>query len=377
MTSAADRIQLTDVVERHQEFSREPSQEGFTRFLKVEHMDEGCLHLSRWGVIGKDELPPTFYNVFREGHVLFPSRNPHLRRTVWPDFDGICGEKTFVIKPREGLFRTLLPFILQSAAVVEHATRMKVGSTNPHVRWRDLASFKFALPDIEEQQRIAELLLATERMLNAISAVTRAAYSVWRSRSLAQFTPDDTILGESLGMFYEREKEQISPAVLAGLQLPLVGPEHIAKGAGCFEGDSIGSADGVGSNKFRFSNGSVLYSRIRPNFQKAVLVEFDGVCSTEIYPLRPKAKINGEYLLEVLLSPEFTRFALSGTKGTGFPRASHDHISRFATKIPSLSAQEEYLEVSGPLRRLGSVARGRLAQLTAMKGALLTELFSQ
>ena len=174
-TSTWTRVPLSDVIERHQEFSRDPTRDGLTRFLKVEHMDRGRLYLSRWGIVEDGELPPTFYNVFREGHVLFPSRNPHLRRTVWPDFDGICGEKTFVIKAREGLLQELVPFIMQSDVVVEHAVRMKVGSTNPHVRWRDIASFEIALPPLDEQRRVAEALQATEISLNRLStAIPRA-----------------------------------------------------------------------------------------------------------------------------------------------------------------------------------------------------------
>jgi type I restriction enzyme, S subunit len=80
------------------------------------------------------------------------------------------------------------------------------------------------------------------------------------------------------------------------------------------------------SSKFLFAKGAVLYSRIRPYFQKVTVAPFDGICSTEIYPLVPNEKIIPEYLMDLLLSSSFTRYAIAGMKGTGFPRVSHDYI---------------------------------------------------
>jgi len=158
-------VRLGDVVLRHQEIIREPRAEGLHRFLLVEHMDRDRLRVARWGDIDSEELPPTFYNAFRRGHVLYPSRNPHLRRTCRPNFDGICGEKTFVLQATEALSQDLLPFVLQSERFIRHAVRMKIGSTNPHVRWRDIAAFEFKLPPPEHQAQIASVLLALEDLL--------------------------------------------------------------------------------------------------------------------------------------------------------------------------------------------------------------------
>lgn len=172
------RVALGDVVKRHQEISRDPIGDGFERFVKVEHMTRESLRLDDWGATDSDEMPPTFYNVFRSGHVLFPSRNPHLRRVVQADFDGICGEKTFVVEAAPGLAEDLLPFIMQSDALIAHASRMSIGSTNLHVRWRDLLSFEFSLPPLQEQARIAEALSSHRTALETIQASLASAVRV-------------------------------------------------------------------------------------------------------------------------------------------------------------------------------------------------------
>lgn len=154
---------LDDVVIRKEENDKEHAKERFDRFVKVEHMDAESLHLKRWGSHTEEELPPTFYKVFRKGQILFPTRNPHLRRTALAHFDGICGEKTLTLEPNlEIVDPTFLPFLFNSESFVAHTTSSIIGSTNPHVRWRDVAKYQFLIPPKDQQLQLAELLWAAD-----------------------------------------------------------------------------------------------------------------------------------------------------------------------------------------------------------------------
>lgn len=156
------QVKLSDVVERHTERYDDPAKHGLSRYVKVEHFDLDNLRLSRWGQADDGQLPPTFKFVFRSGMLLYPSRSPNLRQYASPDFDGICGEKTFVIKSKdpEVLLPELVPFLFSTDSLYRHCNGVAVGSVNAHVRWRDLASFEFALPPLEEQRRFVEVLQA-------------------------------------------------------------------------------------------------------------------------------------------------------------------------------------------------------------------------
>jgi type I restriction enzyme S subunit len=128
----------------------------------VEHLAADCLSIKRWGDLADGNVPPTFYKVFRKGQILYPTRNPHLRRAAFADFDGICGEKTLTLSPRRGFHPKFLAFVFQSGAFIRFATNRRIGSTNPHVRWRDVAEFEFRLPPLDQQRRIAEILSAID-----------------------------------------------------------------------------------------------------------------------------------------------------------------------------------------------------------------------
>ncbi|MBR9802639.1 hypothetical protein GYB59_13560, partial [bacterium] len=167
-------VRLGDVVVHRQELEREPEAAGFVRFLKVEHLDADRLQISRWGRIEDGDLPPTFYKVFRRGQVLFPTRNPHLRRVVFAEFEGICGEKTLTLEAGK-IDTKLLPFVFQSDRFWTYAQSMAIGSTNPHVRWRDVAAYTFPLPPPPEQEKVARILWSAEYAIERVSAAIESS----------------------------------------------------------------------------------------------------------------------------------------------------------------------------------------------------------
>lgn len=352
-----------------------PADSGLDRYIAGEHMDTDDLRIRRWGIIGNDYLGPAFHMRFKPGQILYGSRRTYLRKVAVADFEGITANTTFVIESKDPaiLLPELLPFIMQTESFHAFSIKQSKGSTNPYVNFSDLVEYEFVLPPLEEQQRVADILEELEQTIESLISLRRVARSAWRSMSQEEFSKKNSSQIKELGKFYRREKRQVTPSEALALDLPLVGPEHIAKATGDIENKPLGLACDIESNKFYFHPGSVLYSRIRPNFQKAVLVDFSGICSTEIYALHPTEDIKGEYLLDLLLSPEFTRFAISGTKGTGFPRVSHDHIEKFPVVVPSLNEQIAYLSVAIPSRKSSATISRRLSHLGAVKATILEE----
>lgn len=159
-------VKLLDVVTKKEENDKDNAKSRFQKFLKVDHLDAENLHIKRIGNQNDEELPPTFYKIFREGQILFPTRNPHLRRTALASFDGICGEKTLTLEPNaEVINPKFIPFLFHSESFYAHTTGAIVGSTNPHVRWRDVANYEFLLPPKDQQAKLAELLWAADEVV--------------------------------------------------------------------------------------------------------------------------------------------------------------------------------------------------------------------
>lgn len=68
---------------------------------------------------------------------------------------------------------------------------------------------------------------------------------------------------------------------------PHVAPDNIEKETARLLPYNTVAQDGVTSSKHRFFPGQLLYSKIRPNLSKLVIVDFGGLCSADMYPVDP------------------------------------------------------------------------------------------
>ena len=116
-----------------------------------------------------------------------------------------------------------------------------------------------------------------------------------------------------------------------------VGLEHIASGRLVRTGEGRG-AD-VQSAKYAFRAGDILYGKLRPYLDKAVLVDDSGLCTTKLLVLRPKAGVDPRFVVSVIHAPAFVKYAVAGTTGVQHPRTSWRHISDFS--LPALNVNEQ------------------------------------
>jgi type I restriction enzyme S subunit len=120
--------------------------------------------------------------------------------------------------------------------------------------------------------------------------------------------------------------------------LPYVGLEHIESHTARFIGSS--EPQPVKSSTFRFSDEHVLYGRLRPYLNKALAPDFEGHCSTEIFPLKPRPELSREYLLFWLLADETCDRINETCTGARMPRAQMNDVLSFEIPVPPLAEQQ-------------------------------------
>ena len=94
------------------------------------------------------------------------------------------------------------------------------------------------------------------------------------------------------------------------------------------------------SSKNRFCEGDVIYGKLRPYLDKVIIADEDGVCTTEMIPLRGYANITPQYLRLVMKSPYFIWYANESTHGMNLPRMGTDK-ARLAL-FPMVSETEQH-----------------------------------
>jgi type I restriction enzyme, S subunit len=141
-----------------------------------------------------------------------------------------------------------------------------------------------------------------------------------------------------LGSVCSYEKDQGTHA-----NLPYVGLESIESGTGRFLGST--NAVSVKSATFRFSPEHVLYGRLRPYLNKVLLPEFQGHCSTEIFPLKPGPDLSRRYLFHWLSMDATVRAIDATSTGARMPRANMNAVLDIEIPVPPLAEQNRLVAI--------------------------------
>ena len=167
------QVKFGEVVKLNRDRVEDPVAEGIERYVGIEHIEPEDLRIRSWGLVAEGT---TFTNYFRPGQVLFVKRRAYQRKVAVADFAGVCSGDIYVLEPKDPqvLLPELLPFICQTDGFFNHAVGTSAGSLSPRTNWTQLANYEFALPPLEEQRRIAEILTRIEDLLESIQSLEQS-----------------------------------------------------------------------------------------------------------------------------------------------------------------------------------------------------------
>jgi len=272
----------------------------------------------------------------------------------------------------------------------EFLKELGTGTTFKEVSKGVFKTVRIPLPPLPEQRRIAHVLSTIQRAIAAQDDLIAAAREVKRSLMQRLFTygPDaepaptkETEIGEipehwevvRLGELCQLDRENLEPQELP--EMPYVGLEHIESGEPKLR--KWGSSNEVRSSKHHFVPRDVLYGKLRPYLDKAVLAEFEGVCSTDILVVKANAEFTlPEFLVHLLHTQQFLSYAISTTSGTNLPRTRWTSLRDFKLALPSLPEQRRIASILQAADRKIEVEEQRKAVLQALFKSMLHQLMT-
>ena len=160
-------------------------------------------------------------------------------------------------------------------------------------------------------------------------------------------------------------------------EFPHIAPDNIEKKTGILLEYHTVAEDGVKSGKHRFYAGQILYSKIRPYLSKVVTVDFDGLCSADMYPIN--AKEYTRYLWYYMLANEFLDQASNAGSRSVLPKINQKELSKIMVHMTSLEEQQEIVTILDSIfekeQQAKESAESVLAQIDTMKKAILAHAF--
>ena len=153
-----------------------------------------------------------------------------------------------------------------------------------------------------------------------------------------------------------------------------LGLEHLAPGRLARIGG--GQASDMRSTVSAFEADDVLYGKLRPYLDKAVLADQAGVCTTELLVLRAKDGVAPRFLATFVHSPRFLKHAIAGTTGVQHPRTSWAHIREFEAPALSMEEQRQVAEMLWLVHESISKSEALIQETQTLKRATMRTLFT-
>jgi len=153
-----------------------------------------------------------------------------------------------------------------------------------------------------------------------------------------------------------------------------VGLEHI--GTGQFILNRHGNPDEVRSAKNCFIENDILYGKLRPYLDKAVMTNCTGICSTDILVFTPKNQTPSLYIAATIHTKQFLTHAIKTTHGVNHPRTSWVAIKAFRFPLPPLPEQKKIAAVLSKLQKAIEIQDKILGSLRDLKKSMMHRLFS-
>jgi len=349
-------------------FTKKPKDLRYSEYNEVPFVPMNLIPIAQlyskeFNLKSTDELSSGTY--FEPGDILLAKITPSFengKQSIIEDLPtpfGIATTEVIPIREVEGVSNKFYLFYYLLVPDVRALLTGKMKGTTGRLRLGAdaLADLEIPLPPLAEQRRIvAKLEVLFTQLDAAVDSLKKAQVQLQRyRRSILKAAFEEELTKE--GREGQGEKGRKDPEEVVQLKevvnlrrekvqpkessenLNFVGLKHIDSGVSILK--RWGDASEVKSTKARFYPNDVLYGKLRPYLDKAVIAEMEGICSADILVFNANSKIIPGFLVYLLHSHALKSHAIATSSGITLPRTSWNALGEFTFTLPSLTEQEQ------------------------------------
>lgn len=355
-----------------------PTKEDSKKYIGLEHLDSGSLHVRRWGT--KIQLKGTKFRM-KKGDLLFARRNAYLRRVAIAPHDGLFSAHGMIFRSKNDIISPdFLPFFLSSDVFMNRAIKISVGSLSPTINWGTLRHEEFSLPPLDEQKRLADLLWSVDETTERKREMCK---------SLATFCT--SFLEETCNKAKGRENRSINDICnINKNNLPSnTDPEY--------EFRYLDITSIIGPNmlcvleKYFFKNApsrarrmvekdNIVLSLVRPYHRAFVLIEEDCkdlIASTGTAVLEASKTVDRDYLFHIFFSRNFLQFCEQRMTGTNYPAITPTDLKQYKLFLPSLKEQGIISKKLSLIKKIEKDIGREIDNLVNIKRQIINQIFGE
>ena len=323
----------------------------------------------------------------KKGTLLICTANgskAHLGKVALIDsnYDYAFGGFMGLIKPADNIYPAFLFYQMTSYRYKKFIKSLSDGANINNLKFNDLAQFDISIPPLEEQKRIVDVL--DKKFAQIETLKTAAEKNLQNTKQLFQAELEKAFSNSS----WEKKRldevcaitsKLVDPTQPEYLDLYHVGGANIESETGIIIDLKTSKEEGLSSGKFTFDESMVLYNKIRPYLKKVARPDFSGLCSADMYPLNPKGNITKDYLYYILISDNFTEYAISKSGRAGMPKVNREALFAYECYLPPLEEQKRIVahldSLCEKVHQLEEIYTKQLADCDELKQAFLQKAF--
>jgi type I restriction enzyme S subunit len=224
-------------------------------------------------------------------------------------------------------------------------------------------TIKIPLPPLTEQRRIVVRIEALARRVAEGQSLRREASEETEtliSSALYHIFEVNNLHWKKMAMpeAVAINDRQVDPTLSEYSNLPHISGKNIQSKTCKLLPYRTAQEDGIGSSNYLFSPNTILYSKIRPYLRKAIYVDFKGVCSADIYPIKViSPELEPRFVMWSMIANPFTKYANDLSGRTRMPKLNRKQLFAFTLVYPPLEEQ----------RRLVAYLDGLQAQVVQLR----------
>ena len=283
-------------------------------------------------------------------------------------------QRTYILTKKNGIGMEMKYLFYFMSKYVQVLRNQSIGGVIKYIKLSNLTEALIPFPRQEEQECIVEKFNLLE---DAIAKRQEQMESL-----------DDLVESVFYEMFGDNKWEKTKIKEVAWIDTNVVqdfsafadefylGVEDIEKETGKILSKVKVKDVDIKSSKNRFTKEHILYSKIRPYLNKVALPDFNGLVSTDVFPILCGEMINKHFLLHVLRSVHFVSYASLNSTGANIPRINKKIIENYSINLPPIALQNRFADIVRSIEEEKEKLKVSLEELETLFDALMQEAFS-
>lgn len=338
------KYKLGDVVKVRSERVDNPASCSYDKFVGLEHYVSGEIEIKKYG---DTSLLKSAMKIFKAGDILVARRNVYLKRASIVKFDGITSGDSIVLQVENKLLRKIIPFVLNTDDFWEYAEKFSDGTMSKRLSPKVLLEYEFMLPELAEQEKLAELLWAANNTKEAYKKLLYITDELIKSQFIEMFGDPVSNNKKWETDLLKNVAPEYAPTIKDTELVWWLNLDMIEPNSGQLIERVMVPKNDVGNSTSTFDNTMVLYSKLRPYLNKVIVPDAEGYRTTELVGMKPdSSRINKVFLAYLLRSDQFVDFSNRISGGAQMPRMPMKVLREFNCILPPLELQYEFVTLT-------------------------------